>query len=114
MTKKLIAGLTIAAGALAVAMVAADTARERKLQQAIDLMESKGDVAKAIPMFEDVARSSDRGLAARALLHLGDAQQRRGGSQARAIYERILKEFASETETASAARQRLASLGGAP
>jgi Tol biopolymer transport system component len=92
---------------------AADTARERKLQQAIDLMESKGDLAKAIPMFEDVAHSSDRALAARALLHLGDAQQRRGGSQARATYERIVKEFGSETETADAARQRLASLGAA-
>jgi len=114
MTKKLIASLTIAATVLALALFAADTARERKLQQAIDLMESKGDLAKAIPMLEDVAHSSDRALAARGLLILGDAQQRRGGSQARATYERIVKEFGSETETASAARQRLASLGGAP
>jgi len=90
----------------------ADTAREQKLQQAINLMESKGDVAKAMPMLEDVARSSDRALAARALLYLGQAQERQGADKARATYERIVKEFGNQTEMVAAAQQRLVALGG--
>ncbi|MBZ5636984.1 MAG: hypothetical protein LAO55_27995 [Acidobacteriia bacterium] len=90
----------------------ADTAREQKLQQAINLMESKGDAAKAMPMLEDVAHSSDRALAARALLYLGQAQERQGADKARATYERIVKEFGNQTEMVAAAQQRLIALGG--
>jgi len=97
---------------LAAIAFGADTAREQKLQQAINLMESKGDVAKAMPMLEDVARSSDRALAARALLYLGQAQERQGADKARATYERIVKEFGNQTEMVAAAQQRLVALGG--
>ena len=97
---------------LAAIAFGADTAREQKLQQAINLMESKGDAAKAMPMLEDVARSSDRALAARALLYLGQAQERQGADKARATYERIVKEFSNQTEIAAAAGRRLAALGG--
>ena len=96
---------------LAAIAFGADTAREQKLQQAINLMESKGDAAKAMPMLEDVARSSDRGLAARALLYLGQAQERQGADKARATYERIVKEFGNQTEMVEAAQQRLVALG---
>jgi Tol biopolymer transport system component len=98
---------------LAAMAFGADTAREQKLQQAINLMESKGDAAKAMPMLEDVARSSDRALAARALLYLGQAQERQGADKARATYERIVKEFGNQTEMVAAAQQRLAALGAA-
>jgi hypothetical protein len=98
-------GIVLAAMALA-----ADTAREQTLQRGIDLMESKGDLAKAMPLFEDAARSSDRGLAARALLYLGQAQERQDKQKARGTYERIVKEFGNQTETAGAARKYLASL----
>ncbi|HSP66800.1 MAG TPA: hypothetical protein VLN48_03665, partial [Bryobacteraceae bacterium] len=97
--------------ALGAMAFAADAAREQKLQQAINLMESKGDAAKAMPMLEDVARSSDRGLAARALLYLGQAQERQGADKARATYERIVKEFGNQTEMVAAAQQRLVALG---
>ena len=90
---------------------AADKAREQTLQRAIDLMESKGDLAKAMPLFEDAARSSDRAVAARALLYLGQAQERQGTEKARATYQRIVKEFSNQTETVAAAQKRLASLG---
>jgi Tol biopolymer transport system component len=108
MTNTILAGLILAGCTL----IAADTVREQELQQAIDLMESKGDFARAVPMFEDASRSQDRGLAARALLYLGQVQERQGGDKARATYERIVKEFASETEQVSAARQRLLALAG--
>ncbi len=94
------------------ALMAADPARERKLQQAIDLMETKGDVSRAVPLLEDVSRSSDKALAARGLLFLGRAQERQGADKARVTYERIVKDFAAQAETAAEARTRLATLGG--
>jgi Tol biopolymer transport system component len=98
--------------ALTFVLSAADKAREQTLQRAIDLMESKGDLAKAVPLFEDAARSSDQAVAARALLYLGQAQERQGTEKARATYQRIVKEFSNQTETVAAAQMRLAALGG--
>lgn len=97
---------------LACVLSAADKAKEQKLQRAIDLMESKGDLAKALPLFEDAARSPDRAVAARALLYLGEAQERQGADKARATYQRIVKEFSNQTETVAMAQKRLAALGG--
>jgi hypothetical protein len=105
MTKIFTAAIMLAACA-----VAADTAREQTLQRGIDWMESKGDLAKAMPLFEEAARSSDRGLAARALLYLGQAQERQDQQKARATYERIVREFSDQTETAAAARKYQAAL----
>ena len=68
---------TIAAGVVFTStLLASDPVREQKLQQAIDLIESKGEIAHAIPLLEDAAKSTDRALAARALLYLGQAQER--------------------------------------
>lgn len=89
--------------------------REQKLQQAIDLIESKGDLAAAIPLLEDVAKSADRSLAARGLLYLAQAQERQGQANARRTYERIVSDFAAQTDIAAQARARLAVLTtGAP
>jgi Tol biopolymer transport system component len=112
--KKILIAIAIFGAAALTALFAADTAREQKLQQGISLMESKGDLAKAMPLFEEAARSSDRAVAARALLYLGEAQERQSAEKARATYERIVKEFGNQTETAAAAQKRLAALGGAP
>ena len=105
--RKVLTAITIFAAAL----YAADPAREQTLQRAIDLMESKGDLAKAMPLFEDAARSADKALAARALLYLGQGQERQGVERARATYERIINEFGNQTETVAAARKRLAAIG---
>jgi hypothetical protein len=96
MKRILIVATVSAALACTVILIAADTARERKLQQAIDLIETKGDAAKAVPLLEDVGRSSDKALAARGLLYLGHAQERQGGDRARATYQRIVREFGSQ------------------
>src|SRR6185436_12849075 len=69
-------------------LLAQDAAREQKLQQAIDLLETKGDAARAMPLLEEVSKSSDRRVAARGLLYLGQAQERQGNTRARATYER--------------------------
>jgi Tol biopolymer transport system component len=96
---------------LAAALYGADPAQT--LQKGIDLMESKGDVAGAITLFQDAARSTDRAVAARALLYLGRAQERQGKERARQTYERIAHEFGDQREIAAQARERLAALNGA-
>ena len=59
-------------------LCAADRAREQKYQQAVDLLESKGDVKGAMRLFEDVSKSPDRNLAARSLLYLGSCYEKLG------------------------------------
>ncbi len=115
MTGRMTAILTLmAAVLLTITLAASDTAGERKLQQAIDMIESKRDFAHALPLFEEVAESSDRALAARALLHLAQAQEAQGGERARATYEEIVRKFDNQKEVSAAARRRLAELGGSP
>jgi WD40 repeat protein len=98
--------------AAALSLLAADRARETKLQQAIDLMGTKGDLPGAIKLLEDAAKSSDRNLAARSLLYLGDCRQKLGQQESRKPYERIIREFAEQKDVVAEARLRLAALGG--
>jgi Tol biopolymer transport system component len=106
--------MTVVAVAFGATLLAQDGARERKLQQAIDLLETKGDVARAMPLLEDVAKSADQSLAARGLLYLGQAQERQGNAQARATYERIIREFGRQEQVVAQARARLVSISVAP
>jgi Tol biopolymer transport system component len=50
-------------------------------------------------------------VAARALLHLGECHEKLGSAEARRAYERLVREFADQTEEAARARARLAALG---
>ncbi len=92
------------------ALLAADPASQQKLQRAIDLMQTKGDLPAAMPLFEDAAKSSDRAVAARALLYLGQCQERQGKERAQATYQRIAKDFGDQREIADRAKARLAAL----
>jgi Tol biopolymer transport system component len=102
----------IAVIGLAAALYGADAAREQKLQKAIDLMETKGDLAGAIAGFEDAAKSPNRAVAARALLYLAGAQERQRKEKARVTYERIARDFGDQRDIAAQARGRLAALDG--
>ena len=64
-----------------------------------------------MPLLEDAAKSSDRALAARALLYLGRAQERTNKAQARKTYQRIVNEFSDQSETAAAAHALILGLG---
>ena len=46
--------------ALGATLIGQDQMRERKLQQAIDLLETKGDAVRAMPLLEDVAKARIR------------------------------------------------------
>ncbi len=90
---------------------AADRAREQKFQQAVDLMETRGDLQAALKLFEELARGPDRNLAARSLLYLGSCYEKLGQEGSQRAYERIVREFADQRDVTAEARSRLAALG---
>ena len=80
-------------------------------------METKGDYPAALRLFEQIAKGSDRNLAARSLLYAGLCYEKLGKREARNAYARLIREFGDQTDLISAARARLAALtptGGSP
>ncbi len=89
----------------------------RLFQDAIHLMETKGDYPAALRLFEQIAKGSDRNLAARSLLYAGLCYEKLGKREARNAYERLIRDFADQADLITAARARLAALtpaGGSP
>ena len=103
---------------LATAMVLGATAMaqparqpEVALQAAIRTETIDGDLRKAIQQYEVVAKSSDRVAAAQALLRMADCYQKLGDAQARSTYERLVRDFAEQTQAVATARVRLGESG---
>jgi len=67
-------------------------------------------LAAGLKLFEEVSQSTERNLAARALLHLGDCRQMQGAAESRKSYERVVREFGDQREVAAEAQARLAGL----
>jgi Tol biopolymer transport system component len=87
-----------------------EPSQAQRLQDGIALMETRGDYRAAAREFEEVARGPDRALAARGLLYLGLAHERLGTAEARAAYQRLVREFADQADVVAQARARLTSL----
>ncbi len=86
----------------------------RRLQEGIDLAESRGDCRSAIPVFEDVAKQRNRDLAARGLLYAGRCYELLGSVKAAAVYRQVAAKFRDRGEYASEAESRLSALGASP
>ncbi len=84
---------------------------EVALQAAIRTETIDGDLRKAIQQYEAVARGGDRVAAAQALLRMADCYQKLGDAQARNTYERLVRDFAEQTQAVATARVRLGSSG---
>ena len=122
---KRIAGIFLLALALC-ALTAIATAQQNKAeqmyQQALYEMEGKGDYAKAIEIYKSVVRKypTNNPLAAKSLLRMGRCYEKLGKDEAKKAYERIIKEYASQSDAVAEARARLAvltdgtKLGGSP
>jgi Tol biopolymer transport system component len=100
---------------LLVATVATQQQRPQdvELQAAIRTATVDGDLEKAAKLFAAIAETykSDRATAATALLHLADVYQKRGDAQARAVYQRIVRDFADQKDVVTAARLALGGAG---
>ena len=110
---------TLTAALLGTMLVAGATATQERrpqdleLQAAIRTATVEGDLEKAARQFAAIADTykADRATAATALLHLAEVYQKRGDAQAKAVYERIVREFADQKDAATQARARLGATG---
>jgi Tol biopolymer transport system component len=83
---------------------------EVALQAAIKAETVDGDLKGAIELYRKLAAGSDRAVAARALVRMGQCYEKLGDAQARQAYDRVVRDFADQKETVAAAKARLAAL----
>jgi len=88
-----------------------DDRAEVALQAAIKKEMVDGDLKGAIEQYTKIAQSGNRAAAARALVRMGQCQERLGEAEARKAYEKVVREYADQTEAAAEARTRLVALG---
>jgi hypothetical protein len=79
-------------------------------QQALSKEQAEGKLADAIVIYQRIVKefAGDHALAAKALLRLGEAYHKLGDRQAQAAFERIVRDYADQTEAVAIARTRLA------
>src|SRR5678810_872615 len=104
----------ILAAALLMVLLAPLKADEKQARVLMQEAEAKatvdGDLKAAISLYENVVKQAgpDRALAAKALLRMAEAHQKLGSAEAQQIYQRLLRDYADQTEAAGVARSRLA------
>ena len=86
-------------------------------EKALYVEEGQGDLSKAIAIYQDILKRfpGNREVAAKAQLHLGFCYEKSGlkqAQEARAAYERVVRDYADQAEIVAQARVRLAVLGG--
>ena len=96
--------------ALGTAAPAAAQSSTDLYQQALRKERAEGDLLGAIKLYEQVARSTDRTLAARAVLRMGEAYEQLGRKEALSAYRRLLRDYADQKDIVSVARTRLSAL----
>jgi len=99
----------ILAALLAAAMLAGQGDSERQLEAAIHREVVAGDLKGAIENYRAILTQPgvSKAIAARALFHIGECYEKLGQQrQAHDAYQRVTREFESETSIAAAARAR--------
>jgi len=105
--KRVLTGLMVA-----VIAAAADKSQdaERQLKVAMNTELLDGNLKVAIDQYKKVAQGANRPIAAQALLHMAECYQKLGDTEARKVYERVVREFGDQKEAATA-RAQLAGSG---
>jgi Tol biopolymer transport system component len=88
----------------------AQSKAELAFKAAIDKEVVDGDLKAAIDLYRKIAQGSDRAVAARALVRMGQCYEKLGSREAQKAYEQVLKEYADQTEAVGYARARLAGM----
>ena len=85
---------------------------EALLQKAIQAETVDGNLKAAITLYEQAvaAAGSNRPVAARALVQMGQCYEKLGSVEAQKAYQRVVRDFADQAEPLKLARSRLAAL----
>lgn len=85
---------------------------ESLLQEGVNQELVTGDLTRAMATYREILaqHASNRRVSAQALANLGRAYEKLGATEARATYQRLLREYADQTEPARFARGRLEAL----
>lgn len=85
---------------------------EELLPKGIHLEEVKGELEKAIEVYQTIVDkfSDNRPIAAKAYLHIGICYEKLGNQQAKKAYQQVIQKYAEQTELVLEARGRLADL----
>ena len=102
--------LTLVMGAPALAQTGHDL-----LQQALVKEQAEGNLQEAIQLYERIVEEygGDRALAARALVQIGRCYERLGSQEAESAYQRVVSDYADQTEFVAQAQELLANMRGA-
>jgi Tol biopolymer transport system component len=100
--------VTLVLAAAALLFGQADSA----LQRAMRKETLEGDLKGAIDQYKKLAQGKDRAVAAKALVRMGQCYDKLGDTESRKAYERVVREFADQKESAAEARKFLAAKGG--
>jgi hypothetical protein len=88
----------------------ASRAAEAQFKSAQNTEQVEGDLNGAIEQYQKLAQGSDRAIAAKALVRMAASYEKLGRPDARSVYERVVRDFAEQAESAATARARLAAL----
>lgn len=88
--------------------------RDKQLARADHKASIEGDLKGAIEEYRRIAAGagSNRELAAEALVRMAECHQKLGDADARAVYQRVVREFADQRDHVARARAGLAALEG--
>ena len=86
---------------------------DQQLQSAINKEVVEGDLKGAIELYKKIVTlpGAGRATVATALLRMGQCHEKLGEAEARAAYERLVRDYADQAGIAAEARVRLAALG---
>ena len=75
-------------------------------QQALVKERAEGNLQEAIDLYERIVRDypDDHGLAAKALVQMGQCYEKLGKSEAKKAYERVIRDYADQAEPLQVAR----------
>jgi len=105
-----LAALMALSSAISGVIVMAQRSADVALRAAAETETVKGDIKAAIEQYRQVAETygrTDRAVAARALLHLAEAYQKLGDTQAAQVYQQLIRDYGEQTQAVATARTRL-------